>query len=132
MFTWACCRVGVAQPGWCNGLAFTAPKELAFTGRFFSAQEAADGGLVNRVVDPEALLPQAREMDRQMLVGVPETLVAYKRLLNEEAGTTLAGGLRIERAASQVNNSPVGRVDIDARLLLLRQINARNRGGSSP
>ena len=119
-------------PGWggsarmAQRMGLHRAKELALTGRFFSAQEAADWGLVNRVVNPEDLLPQAREVARQMLVGVPGTLVAYKRLLDEEAGTTLAEGLRIERAASLANNAQVGRADIDARLLLLRQINARN------
>jgi enoyl-CoA hydratase len=95
-------------------------KELALTGRFFSAEEAAAWGLVNHVVEPQELLPQAQEMARQMLRGVPEALVAYKRLLDVEAGTTLADALRIERAASLANNTPVGRAEIDARLLRLR------------
>jgi enoyl-CoA hydratase len=56
-----------------------------------------------------------------MLAGVPEALLAYKRLLDEEAGTTMDEALRIERAASLANNSPVSRADIDARLARLRR-----------
>ena len=96
-------------------------KELALTGRFFSAEEAAAWGLVNHVAEPHELLPRAQEMARQMLRGVPEALVAYKRLLDDEAGATLADALRIERAASLANNTPVGRAEIDARLLRLRK-----------
>ena len=59
-------------------------------------------------------------MARQMLAGMPEALVAYKRLLDEEAATTFDEALRIERAASIANNGPVGRAEIDARLSRLR------------
>lgn len=96
-------------------------KELALTGRFLDANEANAWGLVNRVVSPEQLQPQAEAMARQMLVGVPETLVAYKRLLDQEEGTTLAEALLIEREASLANNTRVDRTEIDARLALLRR-----------
>ncbi|MGH8629243.1 MAG: enoyl-CoA hydratase, partial [Burkholderiales bacterium] len=84
------------------------------------AGEALAWGFVNRVVAPDQLRPQAEAMARQMLAGVPEALVAYKRLLDEEAGTTLEEALRLERAASLANNTPVGRAEIDVRLARLR------------
>ncbi len=96
-------------------------KELALTGRFFSAEEAAAWGLVSCVVAPQELRPQAEQMARQMLAAVPETLVAYKRLLDDEAGMTLADALCIERAASVAHNTHVGRALIDARLAGLRK-----------
>ena len=114
-------------PGWGGSARMIArvglhrAKELAFTGRFLGAEEAAAWGLVNRVVAPERLRAEAEAMARQMLAGVPETLVAYKRLLNQEAGTTLVDALRIERAASLAHNTPVGRDAIDARLAKLRR-----------
>jgi enoyl-CoA hydratase len=97
-------------------------KELALTGRFLGADEALAWGFVNRVVAPEQLRPEAEALARQMLAGVPEGLVAYKRLLDAEAGTTLTDALRIERAASLANNLPVGRAEIDARLAKLRRV----------
>ena len=95
-------------------------KELALTGRFLGAEEALAWGFVNRVVAPDRLRPEAEEMARQMLACVPEALVAYKQLLDREAGVPLAEALRIEREASMANNVPVPRAEIDARLARLR------------
>ena len=95
-------------------------KELALTGRFLSADEALALGLVNRVVPPERLQSEAQALARQMLACDAATLVAYKRLLDREAGTTLADALRIERAASVAHNTPVARSAIDERLAALR------------
>ena len=95
-------------------------KELAFTGRFFSADEALAWGFVNRVVPAEQLRAEAESLAHQMLAGVPETLVAYKRLLEKEAGTTLADAFRVEREASIANNTRVDRKEIDARLARLK------------
>lgn len=113
-------------PGWGGSARMIArvglhrAKELAFTGRFLGADEALAWGLVNRVVAPDQLRAAAEAMARQMLAGVPATLVAYKRLLDQEAGATLDDALRIERAASLAHNTPVGREAIDACLAKLR------------
>ena len=113
-------------PGWGGSVRMTRriglhrAKELALTGRFLGAEEAAAWGFVNRVVSPGQLLPEAEVMARQMLAGVPEALVAYKRLLDDEAATTLGDALRLERGASLANNTPVSRAEIDARLARLR------------
>lgn len=114
-------------PGWGGSarmierIGLQRAKELALTGRFLAADEALAWGFVTRVVAPDRLRVEAETLARQMLAGVPATLVAYKRLLDAEAGTTLADALRIERAASLANNLPVGRDEIDARLALLRR-----------
>ena len=115
-------------PGWGGSarmierIGLQRAKELALTGRFLSAEEALAWGFVNRVVAPDQLRAEAEALARQMLVGVPATLVAYKRLLDAEAGTTLLDALRIERAASLANNLPVDRAEIDARLATLRRV----------
>lgn len=119
-------KVGLL-PGWGGSARMVAriglhrAKELALTGRFMNADEALAWGFVNHVVAPEALRPAAEAMARQMLSAVPAALVAYKQLLDAEAGTTLSEALRIERAASLANNLPVRRDEIDARLALLRR-----------
>lgn len=113
-------------PGWggsvrmARRIGLHRAKELALTGRSLGAEEALAWGFVNRVVAPDRLRPEAEVMARQMLAGVPEALLAYKRLLDDEAGMTMADALRLERAASVANNTPVGRAEIEARLAVLR------------
>ncbi|MFI4932367.1 MAG: enoyl-CoA hydratase-related protein, partial [Burkholderiales bacterium] len=96
-------------------------KELALTGRFLAAEEALAWGLVNRVVVPDRLLPEARAMAIEMLANPAAGLVAYKQLLDEESAVTLQEGLRIERAASTAANAGVTEQEIEARLARLRR-----------
>lgn len=96
-------------------------KELALTGRFFSAQEALSWGFVNRVVAPEQLRAEAEALARQMLANPPEVLVAYKRLLNDEAGLPLAAAFQLESERARAANIGVTREEIDARLARLRR-----------
>ena len=113
-------------PGWggsvrmARRIGLHRAKEPALTGRFLPAEEAAAWGFVNRVGAPEHLRSEAEAMARQMLASVPETLVACRRLLDADEGATLDEALRIERAASLANNTPVGRAAIGARLARLR------------
>src|SRR6516164_2226985 len=64
------------------------------------------------IVPSVILLDEARALARQMLTGVPEALVAYKRLLNQEAASSFDDALRIERSASMANNTLVPREQI--------------------
>jgi len=113
-------KVGLL-PGW--GLSVRLPrriglhraKELAFTARFVSAAEAAEWGLVNRVVPPEELLSQARAMAEQMLAVVPEILVKYKKLLDSGFGKPAGEALVSERAAATETNATVDRAAIPGR-----------------
>lgn len=119
-------RVGLL-PGWGGSVrlqqrvGLPRAKELALTGRFLGAEEAALWGLVNRIVSSDALLPAAVAMARDMLEGVPQTLVAYKQLLDAEAATWFGHAIEIERQASLASNTGVGREEIDARLAGLRR-----------
>jgi enoyl-CoA hydratase len=121
-------KVGLL-PGW--GLSVRLPrriglhraKELAFTARFVSAAEAAEWGLVNRVVPPEELLGQARAMAEQMLAVVPEILVNYKKLLDTGFGRPAGEALVSERATATATNGTVDRAAIPGRW-------ARGRGRS--
>jgi enoyl-CoA hydratase len=96
-------------------------KELALTGRFFSAEEALAWGFVNRVVPPERLRAEAVALAREMLANVPAGVVAYKRLLDAEAGLTLTEALQLERATAQAANLGLTREEIDARIARLRR-----------
>lgn len=118
-------KVGLL-PGWGGSarmvrlIGLQRAKELALTGRFLGADEALAWGLVNRVVSPERLRAEAEAIAREMLAGVPVGLVAYKRLLDQEAAATFQESLSIERAASLACNVSVPRADIDTRLARLR------------
>ena len=67
--TWFLPRlVGIAQAA-----------EWAYTGRVFSADEAHAAGLVSRVTAPEALLPAARELAREIAENTSPVSVALIR-----------------------------------------------------
>jgi enoyl-CoA hydratase/carnithine racemase len=67
--TWFLTRlVGIAQAA-----------EWAYTGRVFSAEEARAGGLVSRVLAPDALLPAARELAREIADNTSAVSVALVR-----------------------------------------------------
>ena len=53
--------------------------EWIYTGRVFDAEEAQRGGLVSRVVAPEALLPAARELAREIADHTSAVSVALAR-----------------------------------------------------
>jgi enoyl-CoA hydratase/carnithine racemase len=55
--------------------------EWVYTGRVFSADEALAGGLVARVVPPEALLETARQLGREMADGTSPVSLALSRQL---------------------------------------------------
>ena len=99
-------RVGVV-PGW--GLSQKLPrligisraKEMSFSGNFVGAEQAERWGLVNRVVPPAELLPQAFALAADMASALPDMVLAYKRLIDDGFATTLAEGLALEQSASQ-------------------------------
>ena len=66
---------------------------------------------------PEELIPRAKAMAQEMLAAVPATLVACKRLLDDEYACTMGDALVLEREASLAANTLVSREEIDARLL---------------
>jgi enoyl-CoA hydratase len=90
-------------------------KELALTGRLLGAEEALAWGLVNHVVAPEELMPKAEAIAREMAAAVPETLIAYKRLLDDESDLSLGDALALERRRSIANNAPISGDTIGAR-----------------
>jgi enoyl-CoA hydratase/carnithine racemase len=55
--------------------------EWVYTGRVFGAEEAREGGLVSRVVEPERLLPTARELALEIAANTSAVSVALARQL---------------------------------------------------
>jgi enoyl-CoA hydratase/carnithine racemase len=71
-------------------------KELIYTGRFISAEEAARIGLVNKVVEPEKLLDEALEMAELMASKSPLAARAAKEAIDRGLSMTLSEGLEVE------------------------------------
>ncbi len=71
-------------------------KELSFTGKYISAQEALRLGLVNRVVPHDELLSVAEEIAQDILSCNQKALRKGKYLINEGMNNTLEAGLILE------------------------------------
>lgn len=61
--------------------------EMAFTGEAISAQQAFEWGMLNKLVEPDALITEAMAMAKRIAVNPPQALRATKQLMR--AGTTL-------------------------------------------
>ena len=113
-------RVGIL-PGW--GLSQRLPrligiaraKELSFTGNTLLAAQACEWGLVNRVVEPEALLPTCQALAAQMASCVPKVLQDYKKLIDTGFGMHLPDALRYELAAGTASAKQISADTIAAR-----------------
>ncbi len=68
-------------------------RELLFTARVFSAQEAQEIGLVNHVVAQESLLGKARELAREIAQNSPTAVRLTKELMTDLPGLSLDKGL---------------------------------------
>ena len=84
-------------------------KELVLTARVISAAEAEQIGLVNKVVPPDSLMKEAREMAAMMAECPPGVLAAAKRALHFGARATLEEAMRNEAAeAAALRKSRTG------------------------
>jgi len=121
-------RVGIL-PGWglsqklSRAIGIYRAKELSLTGNFLSAEQANDWGMVNRVVAPEELLPQARKLAEDMLSVVPETLPAYKKLINDGFAQSFGDGLKTEAKVGGEHNK-----DVTGQAIEERRAAIQNRG----
>ncbi len=123
-------RVGIV-PGW--GLSQKLPrligigraKELSFTGNFIDAEQAERWGLVNRVVEPEALLPTCRRLAEDMLSCDPPSLRRYKQMIDRGYEEAFGEGLRLE---SRQSREHLEGVTPDAVAARRAEIQRRGRG----
>ena len=81
-------------------------KELVLTARVILATEAAEIGLVNKVVPADELMKEAREMAGMMAVCKPEVLAAAKRALHFGAAATMEEAMQNEQAQSTNVRAP--------------------------
>ncbi len=101
-------RVGV-MPGWglsqrlSRAIGIHRAKELSLTGNYLTARQAYEWGLVNRVVDPDELLPTCRALARDMLSCDPVVMRAYKRVIDDGFAQSFGDGLRLENEAARAH-----------------------------
>jgi enoyl-CoA hydratase/carnithine racemase len=76
--------------------------EIVLTGKPISAQRAYEVGLVNRLAEPDQLLPAALELATEILDGAPLSVRAARDMvmLSTEMGRSAA--LKAARHASEV------------------------------
>ena len=123
-------RVGIV-PGWglsqklSRMIGISRAKELAFTGNFIDAETACQWGLINRVVEPERLLPAAIALAQDMVSIDPEFLGAYKRLIDDGYAASFGDGMQIEADRSSAANSQVSPDQVEQRR---SQVQQRGRG----
>jgi enoyl-CoA hydratase/carnithine racemase len=80
--------------------------EILFTGDFFSAQEALDLGLVNRVVPHSELMAETEALARKILANAPLAVRAIKEAAIRGLGLPLDQRVRIARqTADRVKQS---------------------------
>ena len=71
-------------------------KELIYTGQFINAERAAAIGLVNRVVEPEDLMAEAKKMAAVIAAKPILAVRAAKEVINHGLNMTLHEGLDLE------------------------------------
>jgi enoyl-CoA hydratase len=105
-------RVGI-MPGW--GLSqklsrlvgISRAKEASLSGNFIDASTALAWGLVNRVVAPEELVPQALKLATDIASAPGDKVQAYKRIIDEGYAAPFGEALKIEAQRSSALNSAV-------------------------
>jgi enoyl-CoA hydratase len=78
-------------------------KDMMFTGRRLTAEEARSAGLVTRVVEAGALEGTVADVARTIIAAPQAALRLGKRCIDQGMALDLQGGLALERAAMEEN-----------------------------
>jgi len=113
-------RVGI-MPGWglsqklSRTIGVYRAKELSLSGNFLDARTAYEWGLVNRVVEPDALMPVAMKLAADMASIPPETLCLYKSIIDQGYDLEFGEAMKLEHRLSSANNKGVTPAMVEAR-----------------
>ncbi len=77
-------------------------KELIYTAKMISADEALSWGLVNKVVEPADLKAEVKKVVDQILTKGPIAIRLAKKVVNEGVDLALASGLKLEESSFPV------------------------------
>jgi len=89
-------------------------KEMCLSARIIDAATADRWGLVNRVVDPEELMPAAIALARKIAAVEAGYLRSYNRLIDENYDGTYREAVDNEHIRSRDANQAFNRADFDA------------------
>lgn len=111
-------RVGI-MPGW--GLSqklsrlvgIHRAKEISLSGNFIDARTACEWGLVNRVFEPDALLPAAIALAEQIASAPADKVQLYKRLIDDGFATSYADARALETETGTRANVAVSSEDVE-------------------
>ena len=89
--------------------------EFIFTNRMLSAEEAAEWGLISRVVEDDSLMAEARKVAAQLANGPQQAYGRIKHLLNTSLSTSLEVQMQTEAGyLAQSAEAPDGQEGIAA------------------
>ncbi|HIG39176.1 MAG: enoyl-CoA hydratase [bacterium] len=113
-------RMGVV-PGWglsqrlAQLIGSSRAKELSFTGNYLDAETAERWGLVNRILEPEDLLPHCQQLARDICSVDPATLKTVHKLIDFGWEHTLGEGLFEEKTRNTDQNGDISPAALDQR-----------------
>lgn len=96
-------------------------REISFTGRYFSASEGEQWGMVNRVIDDEHLLSEAIKTAASIAESISEALYTIKALINDGGLKSLGESLAIEGERSKAFSQTVDYGSMNERLIKLKE-----------
>lgn len=82
-----------------NAIGERRAKEIIYTGRPFSAQEAYEWGLVNKVCEPALLMDETLETARLIAQNAPQSIMRAKRSISVATQVDRATGYQFELEA---------------------------------
>ena len=97
-------------------------KELSYTGRYLSAEEAHRIGLVNHVFNPDELISETIKLAKRIAISDPIALPKIKKMINDGAKMTLDAALQMEGEAASHYNNALDFSYLEQRLIELRQL----------
>jgi len=71
-------------------------KELIFTGKKIKADQAKKWGIINRIVPPEKLIEETRNIAREIINNSPVAIAKSKKAINQGRKKSREGALRTE------------------------------------
>lgn len=86
-------------------LGVTAAKEMVFTSKHYTAQEAKELGFVSKVVEPEELMPACEDLMSMIVKQAPYGIKYGKLMCNKAAEMSLDACLEYERMICSVLQS---------------------------
>ena len=121
-------RMGVV-PGWglsqrlASLIGASRAKELSFSANYLDAETAERWGLLNRIVEPDALIPHCEALAADICQADPETLRQVHALIDFGVSNTLEAGI-----AEEAKRSAAHKGDLTPDTLDKRRVAVTERG----